>query len=160
MGHRGYTLLEVLVVMVILGVMSGFIILSLRGNPEGARLSEAADRIAALVQLQCEEALLGNRTMRMRLDDSGYRFEVANRSGWEDHGKDVFRSRTWPVPLAARLSIDGRADAMGTAGDNFIYCLPTGELTPFELELSTRNGSRAAVRATAGGIVESRGGQG
>ena len=146
--------------MVILGVLSGFIILSLRGNTEAERLSEAADRVAALVQLQCEEALLGNHAMRMRLDNSGYRFEVSTRSGWEKHGRDVFRSRTWPVPLAARLTVDGWADAMGIGGDNHVYCLPTGELTPFELELSTRNGSRAAVRATAGGIIERIGGQG
>jgi general secretion pathway protein H len=160
MGHRGYTLLEVLVVVVILGVVSGFIMLSLRGSTEADRLDEAADRLAALVQLQCEEALLGSRAMRLRLDDSGYRFEVSGRSGWAASGKDVFRDRSWPVLLTARLIVDGRSATPGVGERDLIYCFPTGELTPFELELSTRNGSRASVRATAGGIIERVGDRG
>lgn len=150
MGNRGYTLLEMLVVIVIAGVLSGFVILSMRGNSDHDRLLEAADRLAALVRLQCEEALLGSRAMRLLLDNRGYRFEVSTRSGWAAPPDPVFRERPWPLPLGTRLEIDG----LGGAEANGIYCLPSGELTPFELMLRSHQGSTAGVRATANGTVE------
>ena len=152
MKHRGFTLLEILVVIVIFSVLSGFVILSLRGVSDADRLTEAADRFAALVEFQCEEAMLGGRTIRLQVDDSGYRFEVATRTGWLTPADSVFRARTWPVPLTARLRLDGQVHSR--AEDTGISCLPTGEITPFELQLLSGNASRAGVRATPAGTVE------
>ncbi len=150
MGNRGYTLLEVLVVLVILGVLSGFAVLALRGQTDSERLHEAADRFAALVRHQCEEALLGGRTLRLQVDDRGYRFEVLSRAGWEAHSDSVFRDRTWPVTLHARLAVDGLRP--GETGS--VHCLPTGEITPFELMLDSASGGRAGVRAAPDGTIE------
>ncbi len=154
MGSRGYTLLEVLVVVIILAVLSGFAVLKLRGQSEAQQLNEAADRFAALVEMQCEEALLGNRTIRVNVDQAGYRFEVSTRSGWQPHPMEVFRDREWPGPVSLQLDVDG------AGGDRAIYCLPTGELTPFELGLRSGDGSRAGVRGTALGALDRVGREG
>jgi general secretion pathway protein H len=149
MGNRGYTLLEMLVVLVLLGILSGFVIVSLRGASDQERLFEAADRLAALVRHQCEEALLASRTMRLLLDEGGYRFEIATRSGWQASPDPLFRPRSWPVPLDVRIEVDGQQPGSAEA----VYCLPTGEITPFELLLRSRAGSSAGVRAEPGGAV-------
>jgi general secretion pathway protein H len=153
MGNRGYTLLEMLVVIVILGILSGFIVLSLRGTSEQERLLEAADRLAALVRHQCEEALLNGRTVRLLLDDRGYRFEVATRGGWSASPDPVFRPRSWPVPLDADIEIDGLQPGSADA----VYCLPSGEITPFELRLRSRQGNTAGVQAAPDGSVQRTG---
>jgi hypothetical protein len=73
---------------------------------------------------------------------------VLTHAGWQAHDEDVFRPRAWPLPLSLQLDVDGSRDAQA------IVCLPTGELTPFELHLRSADGSVSSVRATAGGVVE------
>ena len=149
MGSRGFTLLELLVVIVIAGILTGFVLLSLRGATESARVDAAAERLAALIEHQCNEALLLNRTIRLQVDERGYRFAARARERWHPLPDSAFRERSWPVPLSATLELDGRV-----VGSEGIYCRPTGELSPFELRLVPRNGPGVALRGTATGNVE------
>ena len=155
MRSRGYTLLEILVVIVILGVLSGFAMLSLREQSQLQRLEEEASRVAALLRRQCEESLFSGRALRLLVDESGYRFESASPEGWQPPGDPVFRDRAWEIPVRQRLRLDGRtADT-----EQAITCLPTGEITPFELELRAPDQSAAIVQGTAGGLISHTGSQ-
>ncbi len=150
MRHRGYTLLELIVVVAILAVLSGMALLTVRDVSPADRLAREADRVAELARAACEDAILRGRNVALAVDATGYRGETAEAGGWRPHRDPLFRAREWPLPLTATLEVD--AVARGGAGR--IRCLPGGELVPFRLTLATAEGARARVTGGADGRVE------
>src|SRR4051794_41491537 len=71
MPARGYTLLELLIVIAIIGIAAGVVSLSVRGN-ESRRLTEEGDRLAALFRMAQSEARVAGRPIRWRADLSGH----------------------------------------------------------------------------------------
>jgi general secretion pathway protein H len=152
MGNRGYTLLEILVVLVILGVLSGFVVLNLRGNNPADLLEQDARRLSSLIRSQCEDALLSGRSTGVHINEQGFRFEVVFEHGWRSHPDPLFRPRSWSVPLHARLDVDGRP--AHASDEPQVLCLLSGELTPFELDLTIPGIAVQHLSGTADGRVE------
>jgi type II secretion system protein H len=148
--QRGYTLLELIVVVAILAALSGMALLTLRGASPAERLARDADRVAELARAACDDAILRGRSVALAVDGVGYRGETAEGGEWRPHPDALFRPRQWSVPVTARLEVD--AAARGEAGR--IRCLPGGELVPFRLRLTTPDGAGARVTGDADGRVE------
>ena len=158
MGQRGHTLLEIIVVIVILGILGGTAVLTLRGDSTGERLSLTASRLADLVRSQCEDALLESRSIALRPGPEGYRFEVWEAQRWLPHPDPLYRPRSWPVPLRVALEVDGLTlgAAADGGGETPILCLASGELVPFELTLAADGpvSVRLTGQATGQVVVE------
>ena len=99
---RGFTLVEIMVVMVIIGITLGMV--SFNAMPsQRQNLQAEAQRIALLLQLARDEAIVRNRLVAFEADTEHYRFLVRNDTGWaavpED---DLLRERAFksaPVVL-------------------------------------------------------------
>jgi general secretion pathway protein H len=92
----GFTLLELLVVLVILGVAAGVVSLSVAPGEE--RLVEReAQRLAMLFRLAQDEARVGGRPVSWEADVRGYRFLIAGRE--PQASNDPLRPRAWPFPV-------------------------------------------------------------
>lgn len=135
-GRRGFTLVELLVVVVILSVAASAVVLSLP-DPVPPVLSEA-ERLTARLQLAREEAILTNRPVSVRLSPQGYEFQAFDGEAWQ--GLDgPLRARAWPerleVQSQARVSFD-----------------PSGLADLSEL-LLTRDGHRVLIRIDGAGEV-------
>jgi general secretion pathway protein H len=105
--HRsqGFTLLELLVVMVIAGIMLGFV--SLNAMPsEQQVLQGEAQRIALLMQLARDEAIVRNRPIAFEAEADRYRFLLREEASWQPLPQDeLLREREFKrAPIA--LSID------------------------------------------------------
>lgn len=103
---RGFTLLELLVVLVIAGILLGLV--SINAVPsERQALQNEAQRIALLLQLARDEAIVRNRPIAFEAEPSRYRFLVREEKSWEPIGKDdLLREREFqrqPVALAIDL---------------------------------------------------------
>ncbi len=102
---RGFTLVELMVVVVIIGITLGMV--SLNALPsQDQNLQNEAQRIALLLQLARDEAIVRNRLVAFEADAEHYRFLVRNDTSWapvlED---DLLRERAFKnAPVA--LSID------------------------------------------------------
>ncbi|CDG85661.1 GspH/FimT family pseudopilin [Janthinobacterium agaricidamnosum] len=84
---RGFTLIELLVVMVIFGITLGMV--SLNALPNGQQaLQKEGERIALLLQLARDEAILRSRQVAFEADDQQYRFLVLNDKRWEPITQD------------------------------------------------------------------------
>jgi len=90
---RGFTLLELLVVLVIVGITLGAV--SLNALPSKRQeLQNDAQRIALLLQLARDEAIVRNRPIAFEADADRYRFLLFQDGKWQPlQQDDMFRER-------------------------------------------------------------------
>ena len=102
-SQRGFTLLELLVVMVIAGIMLG--VVSLNSMPDQRqRLQNDARRIALLMQLARDEAIVRNSPVAFDADQDRYRFLVRNGNVWEPLTEEMLREREFVMaPILATV---------------------------------------------------------
>lgn len=97
----GFTLLEVLVVMLIIGVLSTAATLSLAPDAR-RRLDDEAYRFARVLEQAAEADELGD-TLTLTLDADGYRFTRPGPDGRALPVRDdFFAPRRWPDGIAVR----------------------------------------------------------
>ncbi|NDH44064.1 MAG: type II secretion system protein GspH, partial [Betaproteobacteria bacterium] len=115
---RGFSLIEVLVVLVLLGIVMSFASLSLRGL-QGRGLALEAERLGARIQVAQQEASLLAQPIRLELDDRGYRFYRNQLGRWLlIEGDDILyiaRSATTQRLISVDLSVGGRLPAYCTS---------------------------------------------
>ncbi|MYM29006.1 type II secretion system minor pseudopilin GspH [Duganella sp. CY15W] len=95
-GQRGFTLIELLVVMVILGITLGLVSLNaIPGRQQS--LQQDAKRVALLLQLARDEAIVRNRQIAFEATPDSYRFLVRNdNKQWEPLTQDdLLRERNF-----------------------------------------------------------------
>ncbi|WP_019142121.1 GspH/FimT family pseudopilin [Noviherbaspirillum massiliense] len=112
---RGFTLLELLVVLVIAGIMLG--VVSFNAMPDARQaLQNEAQRIALLLQLARDEAIVRNRPIAFEADGTTYRFLVRNGDTWQTlGGDDLLHEREFkqaPVALSIEPPVAVQNDPM------------------------------------------------
>jgi general secretion pathway protein H len=145
---RGFSLIELLVVVVIVGVLALAVTLSVAGSAE-RRLARESERFRALIGQACERAELSGREIGVSVDASGYSFRILNGTEWQDFPDNgVLRSRRWIDSLRVDLAREGRGVDLSTRDDGApqLVCFSSGELTPFTLTLALGDSARWRVR--------------
>jgi general secretion pathway protein H len=135
---RGFSLVELLVVVVIVGVLALAVTLSIASGAQRQLLREA-ERFQALTGQACAQAELSGREIGIVLDPGGYSFRLLGGTEWQDFPDgSEFRARRWIDGLQARLTREGRdVDLSGArAASPQLVCFSSGELTPFALVLA------------------------
>ena len=97
-SERGFTLLELLVVLVIAGLTLGMV--SFNAMPsERQVLQKESQRIALLLQLARDEAIVRNRPIAFEADAQGYRFLMRDENIWQPLNQDeLLRNRDFQRP--------------------------------------------------------------
>jgi len=141
---RGFTLIEILVVVVILGVVIGAVTLAVGAVGGERQLARQAEQVQALFTYACEQAEFSGRDLGISLDAQGFRFSMANRDEWIADKASELRARKWLVGTLATLSRDGQAIAVTDKMPEKpqLVCFSSGELTPFRLELALADGTK------------------
>lgn len=92
---RGFTLLEMMVVLVIAGLLVSLASVSLTRNPR-TDLNEQAQRLALLFESASDEAQVRSRPIAWQPVTGGYRFDVRTADGWRPLLRDdLLRERSW-----------------------------------------------------------------
>src|SRR5579864_3929063 len=90
----GFTLLEMLVVLLIAGLLVSLASLSVTRNPR-TELNEEAQRLALLFESAGDEAQVRARPIAWQPLDGGYLFDVHTDDGWRPLRDDLFGPQTW-----------------------------------------------------------------
>jgi general secretion pathway protein H len=100
----GFTLVELMVVMVIIGLTLGLATLNAVPSPR-QDLQKEAQRIALLLQLARDEAIVRNQLVTFEADPTRYHFLVRNETSWAPITKDdLLRERSFKnAPLQLLL---------------------------------------------------------
>lgn len=163
---RGFTLIEVLVVLVVVGVLYSIIVLSLGVIGDDRDLQREARRMMSLIEIASEEAELQGRDFGVEFVRQGYRFveydPLFERWG-EILGDEVLRARRLPDDFEFDLFIEDRriqlADhAAETESDEeedgspllnkyapHGLILSSGDLSPLQLDV-LRHTDESAIR--------------
>jgi len=108
---RGFTLIEILVVVLIIGIISAGVLLSVNLTGRDRELERESDRILNLVNYAREQAELQTREYGVIFHDDGYEFVAydARRGHWRDvFEDDALRLRKLPDGLSFKLAVEGR----------------------------------------------------
>lgn len=84
---RGFTLIEIMLVMVIIGCAAGIVVLSIPGGPNpklGSDLSEESQQLAATIQVMSEQATQQGRTIGLHISEHGYQFMIRQENASTD----------------------------------------------------------------------------
>ncbi len=162
---RAFTLIELLVVIVLLGILVSLAVLTTGSSSTSRELRDEARRIAALIGVLSDEAVLDSREYGLLVNHEGYRvlrYDEADARWREVERRKVHRLPEWmrleleldgtPLELVAPLKqTDDRAglsdaDSRGRSRERNsgprlepqLLILSSGELSPFSLRLSER----------------------
>ena len=151
---RGFTLLEVLVVVFIIGLVVTFAGLSIKQSAS-RELSTEANRLHELLRLASEEAVLNGQELALQLGTQSYRFLRLDGDGWQSVEEDrVLRERPFPPGVQIKLRLEGvLVNLEDESHPARILLLSSGELTPFELIMENGEGSQVILRGDIGGGV-------
>jgi len=140
---RGFTLVEIMVVMVIIGITLGMASLNAMPNPQ-QDLQKEAQRLTLLLQLARDEAIVRNRPVTFEATPERYHFLVRNEARWDlITGDDLLREREFKNgPLTLLLD----PASAGTVNPLRITFGREPVDKPFVLVLAT-GGNRVAIRA-------------
>jgi general secretion pathway protein H len=148
--HGGFTLLEILVVVTIIGILAGLATLAI-GGTDRRELQHEAQRLHQLFNLATDEATFNHSNFGFSLTETGYVFSRfdEDEDEWRALDEKPWRPHTLPPFAQLDLELQGEAGTLGGSSDfnnsdnkdtqqPTVLVLASGELTPFRLTFSLR----------------------
>lgn len=123
--HRGFTLLEIMMVLLIVAIMASAV--GLAARPTDAReLAISASQWQRSIQRMSAEAVAQSEVLALVPVRGGFAVKVWSRERWRDYAQ-VFDLPDLPGHVELRL--------LQSAPGKRIITFPSGEISPFHIEL-------------------------
>ncbi|CAG4883512.1 Type II secretion system protein GspH [Georgfuchsia toluolica] len=131
---RGFTLIEMLVVLMIMGLFIG-LVSAITQPDDRAILKLEADRMAQLLDFAATEARLTGKSIAWTADESGYRFWRLDDDGtWSEiRDSDLLRALTLPQGM---MVSDFRVENMKPQGAMRLEFTPQGSSLAFTIGMA------------------------
>ncbi len=155
--NRGFTLIEMLVVLMIMGLFIG-LVSTITQPDERTVLQLEAERLSQLLDFAATEAQLTGKRIAWTADDSGYRFWRAAEDGsWSEiRDNELLRARALPQGVA----VSGfRVENMRPQGSMRLEFTPQSSPLAFRIGMSL-GAARYTVTGSPVGIVRVLPGEG
>jgi len=161
--ESGFTLIEILVVIFIIATIASMTLLSIGIVGDDRDLDTERKRLATVLEVAQDEALMQGREFGVEFTTNAYRFvefDPFTRQWGEVQGDDLFRLRTLPEGMEFELFIDDKRITLNREpakledpDDNdpasevqtyapHLFVFASGEATAFEIRLRRFNPSQ------------------
>ncbi len=165
-GSKGFSLIELLVAVFIIGLFAGTAVLSLNVIGVDRELEREALRLQGLLDTLMDEAVLQTRDYGVLFTNNGYRifvYDYQSLSWLDPVGDEFLRGHRLTEPLAVTLFLEDREVVLdseyepevGQQPQPQVMLLASGEITPFEARLfRDPAGGRYLLEGTLDGSLE------
>jgi general secretion pathway protein H len=138
----GFTLIEILVVVVIVAIISGIAIANLPRFARTGDLESESRRIAAVIDLVRQEAILQSMEYGLAPTQGGYQFLMFDdaKQQWSIQKTAPLQPRTLATGISLSIQVEDSEVKLNLSSDEAesppILLLSSGETTPFKLTLT------------------------
>lgn len=153
---RGFTLLELLVVVILIALLATAAIITMPSTSVHDRQREEAQRLLGRLDLAHEEAILQARSVGLQVTQDGYRFVWFEDDAWHNFAANhPLRRHELPADVRLDIRVEGTEIGLGGGEDDDdderapqIYFLAGGEVLPdYELRILTTEDRAAEGRS-------------
>ncbi|WP_103308988.1 MULTISPECIES: type II secretion system minor pseudopilin GspH [unclassified Pseudomonas] len=145
---RGFTLLELMVVIVLIGVLGGMVRFATGPGPAREARQQARDFVALVQQLR-ERAVLDGQEYGVHVQPGGYQALRLDVQGWTV----VSMPHRLPEGLTLGLELDGHVLSLDAIhGSPQLLMLSSDEISPFKLFINVAG--QAVARVSSDGLAE------
>lgn len=141
--NRGFTLIEILIVIVIIGITVGFALIAFGDFGASRRILFSAEQLANTLKLAQQQAILENSTLGLRIDNTSYQIlRFQDSSNWEPiSNKGIFKINYFPKNTVITLKTSNKPLQDSPA----IIINSSGDMTPFTLDFGTNKETMMTV---------------
>jgi general secretion pathway protein H len=133
-GERGFTLLELLVVMVIAMLAVGLMVPRFAAMLPGVELKSEIHQLAALLRQTRSHAIAQSREITLRLSEEPQGLWISNREG------------PYSIPPSINISLEGAQSFLMDPGETYIRFFPDGGSTGGSIMLTADDGRGFRIR--------------
>jgi len=153
--QRGFTLIEIMVVITIVAVLMGAVTLSFPRTGDNL-LKEQAERFAALITLAQDEAILQSSELGLLVHKGGYIYYRNENNSWVPYSSRPFSRRQFPVGISSSMVIEGDSFSLKDGDKQMpqIIIFSSGEMTAFTYRLTYQKDSNITLKVSATGDIE------
>lgn len=117
--ENGFTLLELLVVVVIVAILFTYTTLAIRSDSPEDIIKKEAQRMERLVQLALEESILRGEEYGIEMYLDGYRFLRFTKNQWLPLSEDkILRERELPLDMEMEIRLEETEIVIDLASDS------------------------------------------
>lgn len=154
---RGFTLIEILVVIIVVGLLAALAVVNLGGSGQSREMEKEIRELYLLMQTASEQAILNNEEIGLRVLEDGYQFVVFDEQSreWTEQVQRLFRPRSLPEWLVVTPLIEDGLPTLAGEEDKLepdMVFFSSGEVTPFELEFTAGSDRDRMHRLTSDGV--------
>jgi general secretion pathway protein H len=149
MARRGFTLVEVIVVLLVLALLAGAATLPLSGFKERWKMQHEAEVLRGKLAALQTEALMRNLDLGLVVEPGAYRFKSRNQNRWEDFAEAPFEAYALPDNLVLKVDAEAAKDSAPP-----VIFRSTGEMrfSTLHLKLKSDQTREVALGAKAGRV--------
>lgn len=131
--HNGFTLIEILVVILIIGITLGFAMMAFGDFGKERKIITAAEEFSQFLSLAHEKALLESSTLRLQLKQTTYALErLSLQQQWQPISSSIYRNHVFPSGTQISVQQGSKKDTQLT-----IIFDSSGDMTPFLLYIGS-----------------------
>ncbi len=138
-----------MVVMVLIGIIFTFAMLSMHGDDVAGLMQQESQRLKTLINLASDEAVVRGEELAIRFHDDGYEFMVLADTGWKTASDGMLKDYTMPAEIRMHLDVSGDLPVFPARKDDKdsedstqedtpqVFILSSGEVTPFSVQFQS-----------------------
>lgn len=155
---KGFTLIEILVVLVLLGLISSIAVVSVGMNNQNRELENEIRRIHSLMRFAADESVLQNIELGFYIDSESYEFLEYEEEGnsWIAVADPELRPRNLPEWVSVELTRDDDIKELPVPEDSeekkpLLVFFSSGESTEFTLSFFVDGAGKSGYEISSNG---------